>query len=106
MASKRYFMRIGGGIAYGPVDEKTLRQLAARGRLTANDCVAVSKVGPWHKVSVGRCGTVIDVERIGDIDFPIMDQPRAFRGRRGNNWNTRHRSFADLVFDKTAAGSS
>jgi hypothetical protein len=91
MAFKQYFMRLGGGRACGPVDEKTLRQLASMGRLTANDRVALSKDGPWHTVSIPRCGTVIDIERIGDVEFPIMGQPRALRGRRGNNWNTRRK---------------
>ena len=96
MASKQYFVRLGGGMAYGPVDEKTLRQLAAVGRLTANDSVALSKDGPWHTVSPVRCGVVIDVERIGDAESPIMGQRHAFRGRHGNNWKpTKNDSFAD-----------
>lgn len=86
MASKKYFMRLVGGMAFGPVDEKTLRQLATMGRLTANDSVALSKDGPWHTVSPVRCGVVIDVERIGDTESPIMGRRNAFRGRRSNNW--------------------
>ena len=94
MASKQYFMRIGGGMAYGPVDEKTLRQLAAKGRLTANDSVARSKDGPWHTVSHVRRRVVIDIEGIGDAESPIMGQHHAFRGRHGNNWNQRRKKVA------------
>ena len=86
MAPKQYFMRIGGGVAYGPVDEKTLRLLVAKGRLTANYSVALSKDGPWHTVSHVR-RRVIDIEGIGDAESPIMSQHHAFRGRHGNNWN-------------------
>ena len=87
MASKRYFMRIGGGMAYGPVDEKTLRKLVAKGRLTANYSVALSKDGPWHTMSHVRRRVVMDIEGIGDAESAIMRQHHAFHGRPDNNWN-------------------
>ncbi len=86
MASKRYFMRIGGGMAYGPIDEKTLRLLVAKGRLMANYSVALSKDGPWHTVSHVRRRIVMDIERIGDAESAIMAR-HTFRGRHENNWN-------------------
>ena len=89
MASKQYFMRLGCGMACGPFEEKTLRQLADAGRLTANDRVARSKDGPWHTVSLMGRRVAIDVERIGDAESPIMGQHHVFRGRRGNRWKTR-----------------
>ena len=85
MTSKRYFMRIGGGIAYGPVDEKTLRKLVANGRLTANYSVALAKDGPWHTVYHVRRRVVMDIEGIGDAKSVIMGQ-HTFRGRHENDW--------------------
>jgi hypothetical protein len=79
-------MRIGGARAYGPVDEKTLRTLVAKGRLTANYSVALSRDGPWHTVSHVRRRIVMDIEGIGDDESAIMGQ-HTFRGRRGNIWN-------------------
>ena len=46
MASSQYFVQLADGRAYGPVVEKSLRRLAARGKLTAHDHVARSKDGP------------------------------------------------------------
>ena len=77
MTSKRYYMRIDDGRAYGPVDEKTLRTLVAKGRLTANYSVALSKDGPWHTVYHVRRRVVIDIEGIGDAE----SQHHAVSGR-------------------------
>ena len=87
MASKRYFMRIDGGIALGPVDEKTLRKLVANGRLSANYSVALSKDGPWHTVYHVRRRVVIDIEGIGGAESEIMGQHHAFHSRHGCSWN-------------------
>jgi len=84
MIAKRYFIRIDRGRAYGPVDEKTLRTLVDKGRLTANYSVALSKDGPWHTVSHVR-RRVIDIEGFGDAESAIMDQHYSFRGRHENN---------------------
>ena len=65
MTSKQYFLRLGGRITFGPVDERTLRKLAATGRLTENVGFALSQDGPWHTLSLVRCGVVINVQRIG-----------------------------------------
>ena len=73
MASKQYFMQLGCGMACGPFEEKTLRQLADTGRLTANDRVARSKDGPWHTVSRMRRRVVNGIKRIGDAESPIME---------------------------------
>ena len=94
MASKQYFMRLGCGMACGPFDEKTLRQLADAGRLTANDRVARSKDGPWHTVSLTLGPVVNGIERIADAESPIMGQHHAFRGRHGNNWDHRRKKVA------------
>ena len=96
MTSKQYFLRLGGRITFGPVDERTLRKLAATGRLTANDSVALSKDGPWHTLSLMRCGVVINIERIGDAESAIIDHGSAPRFRHGNNRiNGASDSFAD-----------
>jgi len=58
---KQYYVRLGDGKAYGPVVEKTLRRLTARGKLTANDRVARSMNGPWHPVPPMRDGIAFDV---------------------------------------------
>ena len=50
MVTKQYFVQLGDGKAYGTVVEKSLRRLAARGKLTTYDRVARSKDGPWHAV--------------------------------------------------------
>ena len=60
-----YFVQLGDGKAYGPVVEKSLRRLVARGKLTANDRVARSKDGPWHAVAPMHDGIAFDVERAG-----------------------------------------
>jgi hypothetical protein len=65
MASKQFFVRLGTGNAYCPITETTLRRLAYRGWLSANDRIAISKNGPWHKVSPARCGGIFEIERIG-----------------------------------------
>ena len=58
-------MQLGDGKAYGPVVEKSLRRLAARGKLTANDRIAHSIDGPWHAVPPMYNGNAFDVERAG-----------------------------------------
>ena len=71
MATKQYFVQLGDGKAYGPVVEKSLRRLAARGKLTANDRVARSKNGPWHAVPPMHDGIAFDVDRrAGDAESP------------------------------------
>ena len=71
MAPRQYFVQLGDGKAHGPIVEKTLRRLAARGKLTANDRVARSKDGPWHAVPPMRDGIALDVERrSGDAARP------------------------------------
>jgi hypothetical protein len=87
MTSKRYYMRIDDGRAYGPVDEKTLRTLVAKGRLTANYSVALSKDGPWHTVYHICRRVVIDIEGIGDAESAIMGRHHAFYSRHGCSWN-------------------
>ena len=82
MATKQYFVQLGDGKAYGPVVEKSLRRLAARGKLTANDRVARSKDGPWHAMPPMHDGIAFDVggpaRRI-----PVIGQRNAIRGRHG-----------------------
>ncbi len=58
-----YFVQLGDGKAYGPVVEKTLRRLAARGKLMANDRIALAIDGPWHAVPPMYDGIAFDVER-------------------------------------------
>ena len=60
-----YFVQLGDGKAYGPVVEKTLRRLAARGKLMANDRIALARDGPWHAVPPMYDGIAFDVERAG-----------------------------------------
>ena len=60
-----YFVQLGDGKAYGPVVEKSLRRLAARGKLAANDRTARSIDGPWHAVPSMYDGIAFDVERAG-----------------------------------------
>ncbi len=63
MATKQYFVQLGDGKTYGPVVEKSLRRLAARGKLMANDRIACSIDGPWHAAPPMHVGIAIDVER-------------------------------------------
>jgi len=58
-----YFVQLGDGKAYGPVVEKSLRRLAARGKLMANDRIARSIDGPWQAVPLMYDGIAFDVER-------------------------------------------
>jgi hypothetical protein len=62
---KKYFVQLGDGKAYGPVVEQSLRRLAARSKLTANDRIARSKDGPWHAVPPMREGVAFDAELRG-----------------------------------------
>jgi hypothetical protein len=91
MASKQFFVRLGDGNAYCPISETTLRRLANRGWLRANDRIAISKNGPWHKVSPACGGGVIDVARIGNAESLTMNRRHAVRGCDGNNWNQRRK---------------
>ena len=74
MTPKQYFLRLGNGMTSGPVDERTLRELAAMGRLTENVGIALSQDGPWHTLFHIPCGVVIKVQRIRDAEFAIVDQ--------------------------------
>ena len=60
-----YFVQLGDGKAYGPVVEKSLRRLAARGKLMAKDRIACSIDGPWQAVPLMYDGIAFDVEREG-----------------------------------------
>jgi len=65
MATKQFFLQLCDGKTYGPVAEKSLRRLAARGKLTANDRIARSIDGPWYAVPPIYDGIAFDVEREG-----------------------------------------
>ena len=72
-----YFVQLGDGKAYGTVVEKSLRRLAARGKLMANDRIARSIDGPWHAVPPMYDGIAFDVGRAG------AGQRNSFHGRHG-----------------------
>ena len=67
MASNKheYYVRLGEGKPYCPVSKTNLRLLANKGWITANDRIAISKYGPWHKVFPVHCRAIIHVESIG-----------------------------------------